>query len=349
MIRKSTISLKFANIGKLNKLKIIAKEYQRVANIFIDKLWKEQQFSGSFVKDTTVDSWLSARLKQAAAKQALAIVKSQRKKKKKSKPTLSKLTMELDSRFVKIEQNVNHFDIWIRLSSIGDKVAINLPSQKHIHFNKFLQDGWIIKKSIRLRVNESGYFIDIFFEKEAPKLRTTGKQKAIDIGYKKLIVSSDKEFIGDYQIYEKIARKKQGSKAFKRALIERNELVNASCKTLDLDNVKELFAEDLKGVKHKSKGKIRKKFNNKLQRWSYRDVLEKLALLCEEKGISFKKIPPQYTSQRCSKCGEIHKKSRKDELFKCISCNFESDADYNASLNLLFMGQYGVHALQPIL
>jgi len=349
MIRKSTINLKFANIGKLNKLKIIAKEYQRVANIFIDKLWVQQQFSGSFVKDTTVDSWLSARLKQAAAKQALAIVKSQRKKKKKQKPTLNKLTMELDSRFVKVEQNVNHFDIWIRLSSIGDKVAINLPSQKHLHFNKFLQDGWIIKKSIRLRVNESGYFVDVFFEKEVPKLRTTGKQKAIDIGYKKLIVSSDGEFIGDYNIYEKVARKKQGSKAFKRALIERNELVNTSCKTLDLANVKELFAEDLKNVKHKSKGKIRKKFNNKLQRWSYRDVLEKLTMLCEEKGISFKKIPPQYTSQRCNKCGEIHKKSRKGELFKCVSCNFESDADYNASLNLLFMGRYGVHALQPIL
>lgn len=349
MIRKSTINLKYANDGKLEKVKEVAEEYQRVVNLFIDNLWDEKQFSGSFVKDTTVESWLSARLKQAAAKQALSIVKSQRKKKKKIKPVLNRIVMELDSRFVDIKQDVNHFDIWIRFSSIGNKIIINLPSQKHIHFNHFLKDGWAIKKSIRLRINENGYFIDIFFEKEAPALRRIGKSKAIDIGYKKLIVSSDSEFIGDNAIYEKISRKKQGSKAFKRALIERDEIVNVSCKALDLSDVKELYAEDLKDVKHKSKGKIRKKFNNRLARWVYPKVLGKLAMLCEESGILFIKKAPAYSSQRCSRCGEIHKKSRVGELFKCVSCNFESDADLNAALNLLFMGQYGVHALQPVL
>jgi len=181
--------------------------------------------------------------------------------------------MELDSRFVSISQDVNSFDIWIKFSSIGNKIRLNLPSQKHIHFNRFLKDGWTIKKSIRIRVNENGYFADIFFHRQAPPLRKTGKQKAVDIGYKKLIVSSDGEFAGDSSIYEKTARKKQGSKAFKRALTERDELVNTSCKILNSDNVKELFAEDLKGVKHKPEGKLRKKFVNKLQRWTYRDVL----------------------------------------------------------------------------
>jgi len=357
MLRKSTINLKFVNKGKLEKLKIIAEEYKRVVNIFIDRLWEEQQFIGSFVKDTTVDSWLSFALKQMSAKHALSIVKSQRKKKKKQKPTFNKLVMELDSRCVDIEQITNHFDIWIKLSSISNKIdnkfgkrfSLNLPSKKHFHFNKFLEDGWLIKKSIRLRINEKGYFVDIIFEKKAPLLKTAGKQKAVDIGYKKLIVSSDKEFIGDNKIYEKISRKKQGSKAFKRALIERDELVNISCKSLDLTNVKELFAEDLKNVKHKSKGKIHKKFNNRLQRWSYVKVLQKLTMLCEEEGILFKKVPPQYTSQRCSCCGLICKSNRKGEIYKC-SCGLLIDADYNASLNILHMGQYDAHALQkPIL
>ena len=349
MIRKSTINLKFANNGKLDKVKEITEEYQKVVNIFIDNLWEQQQFSGNFVKDTSVESWLSARMKQAASKQALSIMKSQRKRKKKHKPVFNHLIMELDSRFVDISHDVNSFDIWIKLSSIGNKIKLNLPSQKHMHFNKFLEDGWILKKSIQLRINENGYFIDVFFEKTVPVFRTSGKQKAIDIGYKKLIVSSDGEFLGDSSIYEKIARKRQGSKAFKQALIERDELVNTSCKALNLTNVKELFVEDLKNVRYKSKGKIRKKFSNKLQRWTYPKVLRKLAMLCKETGILFTKLPPQYTSQRCSNCGEIHKESRKGEHFKCISCNFESDADYNASLNLLFMGKYGFHALQPVL
>ena len=189
--------------------------------------------------------------------------------------------------------------------------------------------------------------IDIFFEKAAPALRTLGKQKAIDIGYKKLIVSSDGEFIGDSTIYEKISRKKQGSKAFKRALVERDELVNTSCKTLDLHDVKDLYAEDLKNVKHKSKGKIRKKFNNKLQRWVYVKVLGKCAMLCEEIGCLFVKKAPQNTSQRCCKCGVICKSNRNGEIYKC-ACGNIMDADENAAHNILFMGQFGVHALQPI-
>lgn len=348
MIRKSTINLKFANFGKLKKIKEIAEEYQRVVNIFIDVLWEQQQFSGSFVKNTLIESWLSARLKQAAAKQALSIIKSQRKKKKKHKPTLNKLVMELDSRFIDIKQDINHFDIWIKLSSIGNKIIINLPSQKHIHFNKFLEDDWTIKKSTRIRINENGYFVDIFFEKEAPALKSHGKAKAIDIGYKKLIVSSDGESIGDSSIYEKIARKKQGSKAFKRALIERDELINSSCKELELDDVKILYAEDLKGVKHKSKGKIRKKFNSKLARWAYPKVLGKLTMLCEEAGILFVKKAPQYSSQRCSQCGVICKSNRRGEIYKC-ACGNIMDADENAARNILFMGVYGLHALQPIL
>jgi len=347
MIKKSTINLKFANNGKLNKVKEIAEEYVRVVNIFIDNLWEQQQFSGSFVKDTDVESWLSARLKQAAAKQALSIVKSQRKKKKKHKPTLNRIVLEIDSRFVDIKQDVNSFDIWIRFSSIGNKIIINLPSQKHFHFNRLVKDGWKIKKSIRLRITEKGYFVDIYFEKKTPGIKTSGKQKAIDIGYKKLIVSSDGEFIGDSAIYEKIARKKQGSRAFKRALIERDELVNTSCKILDLDDVKELFAEDLKAVKHKSKGKMRKSFNSKLARWTYPKVLGKLTMLCEEAGIIFKKVPPQFTSQRCSQCGDIRKSNRCGEIYKC-SCGLLMDSDENASRNILFVGQYGAHALQPV-
>ena len=122
---------------------------------------------------------------------------------------------------------------------------------------------------------------------------------------------------------------------------------NTLCKLLDLNNVKELFAEDLKGVKHKSKGRIRKKFNNKLQRWVYKDVLNKLTMLCEETGILFRKIPPQYTSQRCSSCGVICKSNRNGEVYKC-ACGMLMDADLNASINILHIGKYGFDALQPI-
>jgi putative transposase len=71
-------------------------------------------------------------------------------------------------------------------------------------------------------------------------------------------------------------------------------------------------------------------------------------MLCEEVGILFIKISPHYTSQRCSKCGVICKSNRKGEFYKC-ACGNIMNADYNASQNILHIGEYGLNALQPIL
>ena len=87
--------------------------------------------------------------------------------------------------------------------------------------------------------------------------------------------------------------------------------------------------------KHKTKGKINKEFNNKLQRWVYSYFLSRLDLTCEESGVHIHKVNPAYTSQMCSKCGSIHKENRNGELFKCKSCDYTLDADFNASLNIL--------------
>lgn len=50
-------------------------------------------------------------------------------------------------------------------------------------------------------------------------------------------------------------------------------------------------------------------------------------------------IPPEYTSQTCSKCGCIDKNNRPTQArFKCTACGFESNADHNAALNILAAG-----------
>jgi len=56
------------------------------------------------------------------------------------------------------------------------------------------------------------------------------------------------------------------------------------------------------------------------------------------RGGMFLKIPPQYTSQRCSCCGHIHPSNRKRQAFLCLSCGFEDHADINAAKNILAAG-----------
>ena len=91
-----------------------------------------------------------------------------------------------------------------------------------------------------------------------------------------------------------------------------NESVIASgypmqIKTNDMNKVV-IGDKDLKRVKHASK--LYKSLNNKLQYWSYRQVLDKLEALSELEGFKLIKVDPAYTSQTCSNCGTILKNNR---------------------------------------
>lgn len=64
-----------------------------------------------------------------------------------------------------------------------------------------------------------------------------------------------------------------------------------------------------------------------------------------EYKLSFKngrliKINPKYTSQTCSHCGHIHSDNRKSQaVFECIACGYKNNADTNAAINILRLGQ----------
>ena len=87
--------------------------------------------------------------------------------------------------------------------------------------------------------------------------------------------------------------------------------------------------EDLTGIKADTG------YPRKLRHWTYYDLQMKVEQKCKEAGIKFKKIDPRYTSQRCSRCGNIDKNNRPDQTtFCCTECGFEANADYNASQNI---------------
>jgi transposase len=47
------------------------------------------------------------------------------------------------------------------------------------------------------------------------------------------------------------------------------------------------------------------------------------------------KIKPHYTSQRCSVCGQVDRKSRESQaVFRCTVCGFACNADVNAARNI---------------
>lgn len=50
-------------------------------------------------------------------------------------------------------------------------------------------------------------------------------------------------------------------------------------------------------------------------------------------------VNPAYTSQDCSRCGHRHKLSLSDRIYTCPCCGLVVDRDFNASLNILRLGQ----------
>ena len=60
-----------------------------------------------------------------------------------------------------------------------------------------------------------------------------------------------------------------------------------------------------------------------------------LAYKVEETGGQLIAVDPAYTSQRCSRCGEMVEKSLSVRVHKCPCCGLEMDRDVNAARNVL--------------
>ena len=84
VVRSSKTSLRFANQGKLLQLHEVMDEYSRVCNIFILMLWKNSFKIKDLTKEITCipNTWLSARMRQNCAREALSACDSAQNKRK---------------------------------------------------------------------------------------------------------------------------------------------------------------------------------------------------------------------------------------------------------------------------
>ena len=263
---------------------------------------------------------------------------------KRIKIDIKNLSITLNENLVNVKEGKS-FDEFVRIFlpwfKEGKKRAetINLPIKHHKHSLNFKNNDWLRKSSIQLEFKSGNYYLNIFWEKES--VRTNNKLKiGIDQGYNKLLSDSNGVHWGKElkEIYIKLTKKKRGSKNYKQLLKFKhdkiNEVVNRFIETYKNTDI---VCEDLKLVKHASK--LYKSINNKLQYWSYKQVLDKLNSLSELKGFKLIKVEPAFTSQTCSKCGQVIKANRQGELYYC-SCGIIIDADTNAAINILHRGVY---------
>lgn len=81
------------------------------------------------------------------------------------------------------------------------------------------------------------------------------------------------------------------------------------------------------------------------QSWAISRLQQMLSYKCADLGVPVVLVRPDFTSQRCPRCGTIDKNNRRTQaLFRCVNCGFQHNADFVASINLreLALGGWAV-------
>ena len=345
MVQRSLkINLEFGNTGKKGQLDELWKAYKKAIEDFLDRLFAGKDLCEEFLK--SYDSPLSYRYKQCAKRQAFKIFKCwcRKKGRKGDKPSLRNVSIVLDYRFIELEKSGNSFDFWVKISTLDIGNPVLIPSKSYRYLNAY-RKNWSLLKGGRLIQKDGKWFLLLTFAKEIPQ-RKNGKTTSIDIGYRKLGMTSEKERIGPHlrDLINKADRKKQYSKAYYRAKTEIKHYVQRELKKVIGKNLLRLVLEDLKNLKSGKHGIWSKGINRKFGFWIYGYAVLRLVELCEVAGVQWHKVKAAYTSQRCPAqgCGHIEKGNRSGEEFKCKKCGFAEDADYVGALNILalFTGEW---------
>jgi len=95
-----------------------------------------------------------------------------------------------------------------------------------------------------------------------------------------------------------------------------------------------IVIEDLKEIRSTTKQRTKPQ-KRAMHQWSFNRLRDLLAYKAEACGCIVVAVDPRHTSQRCSRCGHVHRSNRRSRSrFKCRQCGFELHADLNASRNI---------------
>lgn len=341
--------MKFLTKAKREMLFEIMDEYSKLTNTFIDMFWEENYTKKDLTKEITniPETWLSARMRQCAAREALGMVngakeKANKKNEKPIKPVHTGRKMILSAQIVRIEKGRNSFDIWLVLHSVGNGIKIHIPIKRHRHMNWFM--NWKISNTITIHRN----YVQFSFEKEIEIKKTVGQLVGIDVGINHLLAISNGELIGANvkTLIGNIKRKMQGSKEYKKAKKTLSYYLHKTVKDFfsNQKNIRLVVVEDLKNLKQGKQPNRGKAFRKTLNNWNYRELLNIIQMQTEENRVSFRSVNPYKTSQTCPSCSHVERGNRSGEKFQCLRCGYANHADIVGSLNILdrfTSGRYG--------
>jgi len=256
--------------------------------------------------------------------------------------TKKRLSVRYDNRCFKFYPDSDY----VSLTTVHGR--LNFPFKHYAYLDTW--KGEYTNAQLIIRKNKA--FLNVQVKLPCVPLNVTGKVLGVDRGILNVAVCSDNTFFDSKHLravkgrYRYLRRRLQhvGTRSAHRKLQqlsgrERRFVLDANhCISKAIVNKPfDVFASEKLKVNRKTKKG--KRFNRLLGSWSPSDLQRLIVYKAETKGKLVVEVNPKHTSQRCSRCGFVHRWNRHGLRFRCGNCSFELNADLNASRNIEVLGK----------
>jgi len=248
------------------------------------------------------------------------------------KPNTKRIHPEFSSKnveFIETNNLNNHFNLFIKMKSLGEMKEFYIPLKFHKQSNKWKNQS---KRMGSILIKKDNIELRWEFER---KKKTEGITVGADQGKNTVLTLSDGQTTPEKDIHghsldsimKKMSRKKKGSNNFKKTQKHRENFTNWSLNQLDLSKINQVNYEEVLNLRF---GKSVSRF---MSHWTYTNQDNKFQSRCDEAGVQVNHSSSACKSQRCCECGWVHYLNRKGKNFKCRNCSSAKNADLNSSTN----------------
>lgn len=359
---RRTVQIKL-DIGNREAVEKTAEQFKKACQLVVDEGWNEDDLKvynknklhhrtyHDIREKTDLPANLVVRARDRASDAIKGCVQRLLKEKKASKPQFTSDSIEYDKRTLSVwldEQRCS-------LSTVEGRVHADfvLPDDLNDYYDRYLNDGWSVTQStLEKHEYEDGepYYLHLGLEKEDPDMNTALNPTVmgVDLGIDNIAVTATATFYSGDQLnhrrrrFEEIRGKLQdkGTQSAHRTIQQMSGRENRySCDTLHRISkqiVEEAEQNDVDVIVFENLDDIRNDLppQKQFHAWAFKKLFQFVEYKAQEYGIGVAQVNPDYTSQRCSKCGHTTSGNRDGDRFECVGCGYRLHADFNAAKNI---------------
>ena len=213
-------------------------------------------------------------------------------------------------------------------------------------------------KGVLITRSDDKWYVIIQTEHEVSASKHDGRSVGIDVGLKSFVVDSDGVVIENPRFYDQslkkirklqrnVSRKQRFSQNWKKAkrklanvyehvTNQKNDFLHKLSRYY-VDMYATICVEDLDIKSLKENGNSTG-LHRSIHDASWGRFSSYLTYKAESAGTNVITVDPRNTTQMCSNCGSIVKKTISVRIHDCPQCGFVADRDYNAAVNIHRVG-----------